>query len=150
MKKVLLVLLVVALVVVAGAAVAAKKNREREFWGEACGLETQGRRGGGDFRRGEGLRGNLRNAPDEVRDKVVELEKLRVDMRDALSRTPLDRAKVLEIHARMTEVRQGIATWLLNQRMDRMEQRQKERELNRNVPVGAPPASTDVTPVAKP
>ena len=150
MKKVLLVLLVVALVAVAGVAVAAKKNREKEFVGESYGLETQEQRGDRDSQRGEGIRDRLRNAPDEVRAKVVELEKLRVDMRDALSRTPLDRAKVLEIHGRMTAVRQEIATWLLNQRMDRMEQRQKERELNRNVPVGAPSASTDAAPVAKP
>ncbi len=92
------------------------------------------------------------NVPDDIRGKMVELAKLRIDMRDALTRDPVDRAKATEVYGKMAALRQEIGTWRFNQRLDRIERRQKEMELNREVPAEAPSPKTpgDRAPAVNP
>lgn len=88
-----------------------------------------------------GFNGNewmTQNAPDEIRAKMTELAKLRIDMRDALTRNPVDRARATEIHGKMTTLMQDVGTWRFNRRLDIIEQRRKEMELNRKIPIEAP------------
>ena len=115
-------------------------------------MEGRWGRHGGMMHRGEGWRSEgmmmrpemgrrmeqmWKNVPDDIRAKMVDLAKLRIDMRDALTRDPVDRAKATEVHAKMATLMQDIGTWRFNQRLDRIEQRQKQMELNRTVPGGA-------------
>ena len=46
--------------------------------------------------------------PDEIRTKMTDLAKLKIDMKDTLSRNPVDRAKATEIHGKMATLRQEI------------------------------------------
>jgi hypothetical protein len=87
-------------------------------------------------------RGLRKDAPEEIRSKIVELEKLRIDMREALSRDPIDREKALDVFEKMTALRREIAGWTFNRRLDALEKRQTER-----TPVApSPTTSGDVAP----
>ena len=83
------------------------------------------------------------NAPEEIRTKMVDLAKLKIDMRDAISRNPVDRTKATELFGKMAVLRQDIAAWRFSRKLDQIEARQKQLELNRKIPPQAPNASAD-------
>ena len=59
--------------------------------------------------------------PEDIRAKANELEKLRIDLRDALSRTPIDRGAATRLHNRAMQLEQEIGMWAFGERMDRIE-----------------------------
>lgn len=102
-----------------------------------------GRRGFGQgARKGRGMR-YAPNMPDEVRARVTEMRKLRVDLQDTISRTPIDRAKAMELHGKIAKLGQEIRAWRFEQRLDRLEAERARRRQNRDIPDGAP-AGADI------
>lgn len=69
----------------------------------------------------------LKNAPEEIRAKAAQLEKLRGELRDLLGQKPLDRAQALETFDKIEVLRNEIGKWMFEQRLDRIEQRQQEK-----------------------
>lgn len=106
--------------------------------GRHCGFEGRGRRGP-VF---------TPDMPQEIRAKVAELAKLRIDLEEAMTARPLNREKALEVHAKMQKLEQEIGAWRFAQRLDRMEAMQKQRELNKNVPPATQeaPEAPDLAP----
>ena len=70
---------------------------------------------------GDGWGWNAADMPEDIRAKANELEKLRIDLRDALSRTPIDRAAATRLHNRAMQLEQEIGMWAFGERMDRIE-----------------------------
>ena len=122
-----------------------RQGREDRDYMRHGGMDRMGGQAGCDMM---GMGGMSKNVPDDVRAKMVELAKLKIDMRDALTRNPVDRAKATEVHGKMAALRQEIGAWRFNQRLDDIERRQKEMELNRKVPMGmsSPMSSGDAAP----
>lgn len=170
MRKVLAVIAVVAVVCVAGAAFAQTRGHDqarrmppqlqKEFSGERGLIDQRmpGQRfgrpedcdGGREFcGMGRGHRnGRLEFAPDmpeEIRAKAVEAAKLRIDLKAALSEKTLDKAKAMEIFAKIQQAENEVRTWRFSKRLERMEAFRTQRELNRNVPP-APPAPKGEAP----
>ena len=152
MKKVLAVVLVVCVVFGAGAALAQQDsssnqvrehrnqqamnnpnmNRQRQqgdFQGRHMQFDSEGRRGSG--RHCGDTRTFTPDMPKEIREKAADLAKLRVDLEEALSSRPVNKAKALEVHAKMQKLQNEIDTWRFSQRLDRSEEFQKQRELNK-------------------
>ena len=69
------------------------------------------------------------NMPQEIRNKVVELEKLRIDLDEALSSNPINKAKALEVHAKMQAVRNDLAAWRFERKLERLEKKAKSEPL---------------------
>ena len=86
--------------------------------------------------------------PDDVRAKVTEMKKLRVDLEDVLSRRELDKEKAAEIHKKFAELAQEVEAWRFGRRLEKIEERRAQQKLNREVPPGAP-VSADKAPEAK-
>ena len=131
MKKVLALLLVVCVVCSAGAAFAkprmprrpdfaGNENFRPEFApGDMPPMPPHGR----GFRP-EGR--HMRFSPDmpkEIRAKVVELEKLRIDLDEALSSKPVNKAKALEVHAKMQPLKNDLENWRFERRLEFLEKR---------------------------
>ena len=153
MKKVLAVVLAVCVVFGAGAAFAQQgrnNNGTQEFRGQPQfnRQNFNGQRGNfqncpADFegcspdfgpRRGNGRMGGMTFTPDmpkEIREKAADLAKLRVDLEEALSSRPINKAKALEVHAKMQKLENEIDTWRFAKKLERMEEFMKQRELNR-------------------
>ena len=157
MKKVVIAVLVVGLLSVAGTAMA-KNNRGQKGYlppngacwqqtnpagdpmgGKGCHMfQGQGRQKGPGYARG-GMRGwNVADMPEDIRAKANELAKLQIDLRDVLSRTPIDRAKATELHGKTMQLRQEVGAWAFGQKMNRIEEFRKQQELNRTVTPGTP------------
>lgn len=145
MKKILAFVLVVSLLAVAGSAFAYGRGNARMMGGQCgqCdggnsqmsgrggfggrgGQMMGGGRGGfggrggmmgGEFGgRGYGRNGNAQiQAPDEVKAKFAEVQKMGIDLRTELQKRPVDKAKVLEIHKKMTSLHNEISTWRFSQ-----------------------------------
>lgn len=95
-----------------------------DFGGQHCGFE-------GMRPRGPMFTPDM---PKEIREKAVELAKLRVDLEEAMTSRPLNKEKALEVHGKMQKVEQEIEAWRFAQRLERIEVMQKQHELNKNVP----------------
>ena len=100
--------------------------------------------------RFEGCRGGRMmftpDMPEEIRAKAVEAAKLRIDLEAALSTKPIDKAKALEIFAKVQQAENEIETWKFSKRIDMMEAFRTQRELNRkdfNAPKPEAPAPED-------
>lgn len=63
--------------------------------------------------------------PQEIRDKQVEMQKLRVDLINEMNKNPLDRAKVESLQKRNFELRDELSNWFMKQRLDMIEKLQK-------------------------
>ncbi len=63
--------------------------------------------------------------PQEIRDKQLEMDKLRIDMQNEISRKPIDRNKIEAIQKKHSELREELSTWFLKQRLDAIEKLQK-------------------------
>lgn len=119
--------------------------------GHGRGHQVHGRNGRGY--RGHGWDGrmgwNAVDMPEALRAKAVEMEKLHVDLRDVLSRTPIDRDKALELHGKIVQIHQEIGAWRFAQRLEAIDSFRRQQELNRAVPPGQPAAPDKANP-AKP
>ncbi len=170
MKKVLAVVAVVCVVFAAGAALAQPRaNQEgrrvppqlmKEFDGEKGHLDQRspeqrfdrpefGRNGDMPCRF-EGHRpGRMMFTPDmpeEIRAKAVEAAKLRIDLEAALSAKPIDKAKALEIFAKVQKAENEIDAWKFSKRINMMEAFRTQMELNRkkfDAPEAPAPAPED-------
>lgn len=61
--------------------------------------------------------------PQDIRDKQVEADKLRIDLRAELSKPQIDKAKALEIWKKHRALRNEISEWFFTQRLETMSNR---------------------------
>ena len=87
------------------------------------GWNRDGRKGTRMGQKGGAL---WQNAPEEIRTKITEAAKLRIDLRDVMIRKPLDRAKALEIHGQLQKLNEELKTWAFTQRLDLIEKANSE------------------------
>ena len=123
-KKILVAVLLVA-VLVAGTAYAGGRKRQGGHGGrtwsapigggmcESCGARFETPHGG---RRRGGI--NVPEVPQEIRDKLTEARKIAIDLRAELEKSPVDREKALEFHAKHRALMQEISDWYFNRRLD--------------------------------
>ena len=64
--------------------------------------------------------------PQAIRDKQVEADKLRIDLRAELSKPQIDKAKALETWKKHRALRDEIAEWFFTQRMEWLANRPNE------------------------
>ena len=84
--------------------------------------------GGGGMMRGRACAGLPQasvEVPQEIRDKQVEMNKLRIDMQNEISRKPIDRSKIETIQKKHSDLRNELSTWFLKQQLDAIEKLQK-------------------------
>ena len=86
--------------------------------------------------------------PDEIRAKVVEAKKLHIDLEAALSTRPVDKAKALEVFAKVQQAENEIETWKFGKRLDMMEAFRTQQELNRKNFNAPKPEATEPAPEA--
>jgi hypothetical protein len=77
--------------------------------------------------------------PEEIKAKVVEAAKLKIDLDAALSARPIDKAEALEIFAQIQKAEQEVDAWKFGKRIERIEEFRKQLEINRNVPPAPKP-----------
>ena len=156
MKKVVIAVLVVSLLGTAGTAMARGCRRHRggcydDGIGNCLHPELSN---GRDLRQGrhpesiggmDGMRSRYAsNMPEDIRAKANELAKLRIDLRDALSRSPIDRAAATKLHDRAMQLEQEIKTWFFGERMNRIEELRRQQERNRSAaPTPSKPAAAN-------
>ncbi|MBR0252939.1 MAG: hypothetical protein IJQ57_06280 [Synergistaceae bacterium] len=138
MKKLLAVVLTVCVIFGAGAAFAQGRGYGRNFDGQRD-IQNMNRSDfdgrGRNFERcgfdGRGFRGNFTpDMPKEIREKAVELAKLRVDLEEAMTSNPINKAKALETFKKIQLIENEIDTWKFEKRLDFME-KMKEARKNR-------------------
>ncbi|NLL37888.1 MAG: hypothetical protein GX256_10275 [Fretibacterium sp.] len=124
MKKALAVLLAVVLLGVAGAGIAEARGRGGQRGGQSRNWNDRPmswHQGAGS----KGMRGQgglmWQNVPDDIRSKITERAKLRLELRDTMGRRPVDRAKALELRNQMRKLSQELSDWRFNQRLDFIE-----------------------------
>ena len=88
--------------------------------------------------------------PKEIREKVAELEKLKIDLEEALTSNPINKAKALEVHAKMQKIENEIDAWRFAQKLERIEEMRIQRELNKNVKPQAPAPQPEIEPEKAP
>ncbi len=156
MKKVLAIVLVVCVVCGAAAAFAqprkvqnveTREHRNQQLDrpngqpGEFC--QPDGKFEGRGPRNARGFEGRCRgprgmnftpDMPKEIREKAAELAKLRVDLEEAMSSEPINKAKALDTYAKMQKLEQEIDAWRFAKKLERIEEFKKHRELNKKVP----------------
>ena len=64
--------------------------------------------------------------PQEIRAKVVEAEKLHIDLENVLSQKPLNRDKAVELNGQISKLRQEVQAWRFEQRLGRIEEFNKK------------------------
>ena len=82
------------------------------------------------FGRGKGRMMFAPDMPEEVKAKVVEVAKLRIDLEAALSAKPIDKAKAMEIFAAIQKAENEVEAWKFGKRIDQIEAFRTQRELN--------------------
>ena len=145
MKKVLAVISVVCVMCAASSAIASpsKNDRHRPMQPQVPGIEQRqdfrGPEGRFDGRPGSQFEAHRAKGPrftpdmpQEIREKVAELEKLRVDLEEAMTSKPLNKAKALEVHAMILAVKNEVEAWRFAKKLERIETMRKQRELNKN------------------
>ena len=156
MKKVVIAVLVVSLLGTAGTAMARDSRRHRGgCYDDGIGNCLQPELSNGrDLRQGrhpdciggmDGMRDRYAsNMPEDIRAKANELAKLRIDLRDTLSRSPIDRAAATRLHDRAMQLEQEIETWFFGERMNRIEEFRRQQEQNRSAaPTPSKPAAAN-------
>ena len=150
-KKLTALLVVVCVVSSAGAALAYGRREPRpdfrpEFWGnEFEGKQFEGRQFERPFE--PEMRGNFgkcgrhcrpffeKEMPENIKSKIVELEKLRIDLRAILSSEKVDKAKALETFEAIQKLENEIKTWKFVTRLEKFEEikrNQSKEETKRN------------------
>ena len=89
---------------------------------------------GGHCRNGRRGMNFTPDMPKEIREKAAELAKLRIDLEEAMSSDPINKAKALDTHAKMQKLKQEIEAWRFAQKLERIEEFRKQMKLNREVP----------------
>ena len=142
MKKAIGAAVLILVLVAAGSAFAYGGGRGRGMAGQGMtggagvyggpgmmqGMGGRGMAGGGGMMRGcacAGLPQTSVEVPQEIRDKQVEMNKLRIDMQNEISRKPIDRSKIETIQKKHSELRNELSTWFLKQQLDAIEKLQK-------------------------
>ena len=64
--------------------------------------------------------------PQDIRDKEVEAEKLRIELNSVLSQKPLNKDKAAELSGQINKLRQDVRTWRFEQRLNRIEEFNKK------------------------
>ena len=64
--------------------------------------------------------------PQDIRDKEVEAEKLRIELNSVLSQKPLNKDKSAELSGQINKLRQDVRTWRFEQRLNRIEEFNKK------------------------
>jgi hypothetical protein len=64
--------------------------------------------------------------PQEIRDKEVEAEKLRIDLGNILSQKPLNKDKAVELNGQIGKLKQEIKAWRFEQKLNRIEEFNKK------------------------
>ena len=72
--------------------------------------------------------------PKEIREKAAELAKLRVDLEEAMSSEPVNKAKALDTYAKMQKIEQEIKIWRCSHKLEHIEEFRTQRELNKKFP----------------
>ena len=68
--------------------------------------------------------------PEDVKAKVVEAAKLRIDLDAALSAKNIDKAKAMEIFAAIQKAEDEVEAWKFSKRIEMIEAFRTQRELN--------------------
>ena len=86
--------------------------------------------------RGRGHRGMMfaPDMPEEIRAKAVDTAKLRIDLEAEMSAKTINKAKAMEIFAKVQQAENEIDTWRFSKKLERIEAFRTQQELNRNVP----------------
>ena len=163
MKKVLAVVAVLCVVFVAGTALAQPRRHDEgrrmppppqgEFMHQFNGPEGMPPAFPAPCAPKRGHRGlNFSpDMPEEIRAKVVEAAKLRIDLEAAFAEKPINKAKALEIFAKLQKAKNEIATWRFTQKLERIEAFRAHHEDGRPFPPEAPaevPAPEEPAPQA--
>ena len=69
--------------------------------------------------------------PKEIREKAAELAKLHIDLEEAISARPLNKAKAIEVHAKMQKLEQEIDSWEFERKLARIEKFRNKQELKK-------------------
>ena len=85
-------------------------------------LEMRGPRGDQPRQRGH----FSPDMPQEIRAKVVEAEKLRIDLENVLSQKPLNKDKAVELNGQISKLRQEVQAWRFEQKLNRIEEFNKK------------------------
>ena len=102
-----------------------QKGGLRQGRGFAPAFGEQGGRGP----RGEQFQRRGMFAPDmpqDIRAKVVEAEKLHIDLENVLSQKPLNRDKAIELNGQISKLRQEVQAWRFEQKLNRIEEFNKK------------------------
>ena len=150
MKKILAVTALVVILSMAGTALAGGRgrggdvSRNKDAGDCRCMMWNKEMRNGQRFPQGEvrggwnrdgahgfmmGRRGwqadkprvNVPVIPQEIKDKWAEIQKTSIDLRTELGKTPLNREKALELHAKRSSLMQEISNWHFQQRLNLLE-----------------------------
>ena len=151
MKKVIAVFAVVAVVFTAGTALAQQKNnrmpvmpgqhidqRQPQQMPPQPGTRHQRRSCCAPQKMGRGF-GLAPDMPQDIREKATELAKLRIDLHEALTSKPINKAKALDVHAQMQKLENELDSWRFTQKIEHIEAMRKQMELNKNVPPAPAP-----------
>lgn len=134
MKKVLALSLIICVVCIAGAAFAQPRHHEfapgkdMPFMNhcpcrhEGFGFEGHHRHEGRHMRFAP-------NMPQEIRALVVELEKLKIDLDEALTSRPVNKAKALEVHAKMQTVKNALDNWRFERKLERLDKKANSKPI---------------------
>ena len=102
-----------------------QKGGPRQRRGFAPAFGEQGGRGprDGQFQR----RGMFApDMPQEIRAKVVEAEKLHIDLENVLSQKPLNKDKAVKLNGQISKLRQEVQAWRFEQKLNRIEEFNKK------------------------
>ena len=86
--------------------------------------------------------------PEEIRAKVVEAAKLKIDLEAALATKPVDKAKAMEIFGKIQQTENEVEVWKFGKKIDMMEAFRTQQELNRKMPPAPKPEAPAPAPEA--
>ena len=91
--------------------------------------------------RGRGHRGMMfaPDMPEEIRAKAVDTAKLRIDLEAEMSAKTINKAKAMEIFAKVQQAENEIDTWRFSKKLERIEAFRTQQELNRKMPPAPKP-----------
>lgn len=85
--------------------------------------------------------------PKEIREKVAEMAKLKIDLEEALSSRPVNKEKAFNAHAKIQKLGLEIEDWKFKKKVERIEAAQKRQEQrHRNSRNSAHPATENQAP----
>ena len=135
MKKVLAVVTVVCVMFAAGTALAQQRPNEGHRPQAPQRMEQHHRPHRGNF---------TPDMPKEIREKAVDLAKLRVDLEEAMTSRPVNKAKALEVHSKIQTLKNEIDNWRFAKRLEMIEARQKQGdEMMKKMPPRLQPQPED-------